>query len=191
MALALESVAAWLAARRADDEDAVRRWASFQTARPLDPLHLVPLVRPDREGFPELFVGPGHERRQRIGFSPTVRPNARRDAEAQVDTCLLCHDREKDSCSHGMVDAKTNLRKRNPLGVALSGCPLGEKISEMHAMRKSGELLAAMALIVIDNPMCPGTGHRICNDCMKACIFQKQEPVNIPQVETRVLDGDA
>ncbi|MCL4149709.1 UNVERIFIED_CONTAM: hypothetical protein GTU68_032327, partial [Idotea baltica] len=35
--------------------------------------------------------------------------------------------------------------------------------------------------------MCPGTGHRICNDCMKSCIFQKQEPVNIPQIETRVL----
>ena len=35
--------------------------------------------------------------------------------------------------------------------------------------------------------MCPGTGHRICNDCMKACIFQKQEPVNIPQIETGVL----
>ena len=32
--------------------------------------------------------------------------------------------------------------------------------------------------------MLPGTGHRICNDCMKACIFQKQEPVNIPQIET-------
>ena len=57
----------------------------------------------------------------------------------------------------------------------------------MHAMRQAGELVAAMALIAIDNPMCPGTGHRICNDCMKACIFQKQEPVNIPQVETRVL----
>ena len=34
---------------------------------------------------------------------------------------------------------------------------------------------------------CPGTGHRICNDCMKACIYQKQEPVNIPQIETGVL----
>ncbi len=57
----------------------------------------------------------------------------------------------------------------------------------MHAMRQAGELVAALALITVDNPMCPGTGHRICNDCMKACIFQKQEPVNIPQVETRVL----
>ena len=26
----------------------------------------------------------------------------------------------------------------------------------------------------------PATGHRICNDCMKACIYQKQEPVDIP-----------
>jgi hypothetical protein len=37
---------------------------------------------------------------------------------------------------------------------------------------------------MVDNPMLPGTGHRICNDCMKACIYQKQEPVNIPQIET-------
>ena len=35
--------------------------------------------------------------------------------------------------------------------------------------------------------MLPGTGHRICNDCMKACVFQKQEPVNIPQAETGML----
>ncbi len=35
--------------------------------------------------------------------------------------------------------------------------------------------------------MCAGTGHRICNDCMKSCIYQKQEPVDIPQVETRTL----
>ncbi|WDT80934.1 MAG: FAD-dependent oxidoreductase [Candidatus Manganitrophus sp.] len=43
-------------------------------------------------------------------------------------------------------------------------------------------------MMMIDNPtMCPGTGHRICNDCMKACIYQKQEPVNIPQIETRIL----
>jgi NADPH-dependent glutamate synthase beta subunit-like oxidoreductase/NAD(P)H-flavin reductase len=42
-------------------------------------------------------------------------------------------------------------------------------------------------MICVDNPMLPGTGHRICNDCMKACVFQKQEPVNIPQAETGVL----
>src|SRR6266498_535078 len=35
--------------------------------------------------------------------------------------------------------------------------------------------------------MVAATGHRICNDCMKACIYQKQDPVDIPQTETRVL----
>ena len=70
----------------------------------------------------------------------------------------------------------------NALGIELSGCPLDEKISEMHALRKAGDAVGALALVAIDNPMCPGTGHRICNDCMKACVFQKQEPVNIPQL---------
>jgi NADPH-dependent glutamate synthase beta subunit-like oxidoreductase len=73
------------------------------------------------------------------------------------------------------------------LGIALPGCPLDEKISEMHMLRKSGDAIGALAIIVVDNPMVPGTGHRICNDCMKACIYQKQEPVNIPQAETRTL----
>ena len=42
-------------------------------------------------------------------------------------------------------------------------------------------------MICVDNPMVAATGHRICNDCMKSCIYQKQDPVNIPQAETRVL----
>ena len=39
----------------------------------------------------------------------------------------------------------------------------------------------------MDNPFAAGTGHRICNDCMKSCIYQKQTPVNIPQIETSIL----
>jgi NAD(P)H-flavin reductase/NADPH-dependent glutamate synthase beta subunit-like oxidoreductase len=54
-------------------------------------------------------------------------------------------------------------------------------------VRKRGDSIGALAIVAVDNPMCPGTGHRICNDCMKACIYQKQEPVNIPQAETGVL----
>ncbi|HEY3822648.1 MAG TPA: FAD-dependent oxidoreductase [Polyangiaceae bacterium] len=186
IAFALDALEAWLAARRVDPHDPMRRWASMHVARNLDWTHLVEVVRPE-PAMPELFVGPEHERRQRLGFSLTDRRMRRREVEAEIEYCMLCHDRDKDSCSKGLLDAKTGEVKKNPLGVALDGCPLEEKISEMHAMRQAGELVAAMALITIDNPMCPGTGHRICNDCMKACIFQKQEPVNIPQVETRVL----
>jgi NADPH-dependent glutamate synthase beta subunit-like oxidoreductase len=42
-------------------------------------------------------------------------------------------------------------------------------------------------MICVDNPMVAATGHRICNDCMKSCIYQKTDPVDIPQSETRVL----
>src|SRR5262249_2858725 len=67
------------------------------------------------------------------------------------------------------------------------GCPLDEKISEMNLVEVGGHTIGALAIVVVDNPMCAATGHRICNDCMKACIYQKQEPVDIPQVETRIL----
>ena len=71
--------------------------------------------------------------------------------------------------------------------MTLAGCPLDEKISEMHTLRAQGSAIGAFATIAIDNPMMAATGHRICNDCMKACIYQRQDPVDIPQAETRVL----
>ncbi|MGH8744790.1 MAG: FAD-dependent oxidoreductase, partial [Burkholderiales bacterium] len=77
--------------------------------------------------------------------------------------------------------------KKSPFGVTLAGCPLEEKISEFHKVKTEGQAIGALAIIVVDNPMVAATGHRICNDCMKSCIYQKQEPVNIPQAETRTL----
>lgn len=77
--------------------------------------------------------------------------------------------------------------QRNPLGITLAGCPLDQKISEMNLLYTKGRIIAALAVVTLDNPMVAGTGHRICNDCSKSCIFQKQEPVNIPAIESRVL----
>ena len=71
--------------------------------------------------------------------------------------------------------------------MTLAGCPLEERISEFHKLRAEGWPLGALAMICVDNPMVAATGHRICNDCMKSCIYQKQEPVDIPQSETRML----
>ena len=72
--------------------------------------------------------------------------------------------------------------------MTLAGCPLDEKISEMNVVKQNGNPIGALAIVVIDNPMCAATGHRICNDCMKSCIYQKQEPVDIPQIETRTSE---
>ena len=187
VAFVLDAIEAWLAQRHGDPSDPARRWPSLHAPKTLDYNHLVHLRRPEPEKLPELFVGPSEDRRERGSFVLTDRRADPREVEEQIEYCLYCHERDKDSCSKGMRDPKAGGFKKNPLGVPLLGCPLEEKISEMHVMRRDGDVLAALALVCLDNPMCPGTGHRICNDCMKACIFQKQEPVNIPQIETRVL----
>ena len=77
--------------------------------------------------------------------------------------------------------------KKSVFGVTLAGCPLEEKISEMNLVKARGNSVGALAIVTVDNPLCAATGHRICNDCMKACIYQRQDPVDIPQIETRTL----
>ncbi len=163
----------------------VAGWVSFVRPHNLDYEHLVQITRPD-ESLPEAIMGPPEHRRQRDGFQLTDPRMSRKEYLREIDYCIICHPREKDSCSHGLNDKSGN-RTRNPLGIPLAGCPLEERISEMHELRKHGNAIAALAMVMLDNPMCPGTGHRICNDCMKGCIFQKQDPVNIPQAETGVV----
>jgi NADPH-dependent glutamate synthase beta subunit-like oxidoreductase/NAD(P)H-flavin reductase len=177
----------WAALHRFDPaaHGSVKGWVSFRFPHPVDHDDLVPLRRPD-ERLANVTEGPAGHRRRRDGFHLTDRRMSPREILNEVDYCLYCHDREKDSCSKGLHDKQGGLKK-NPLGIALGGCPLEEKISEMHVLKKGGDSLGALAMICIDNPMLPGTGHRICNDCMKGCVFQKQDPVNIPETETATL----
>ncbi len=180
----LAALESWVVARKSELE---KRWLSYQLPKTLpDALHLVHIRRPASAAMPELLDGPVELRRARDGFRLTDRRMSPSEVLAQVDYCLYCHDRDKDSCSKGLHD-KSGQLKPNALGVELAGCPLDEKISEMHLMKRHGDSLAALALVCVDNPMLPGTGHRICNDCMKSCVYQKQEPVNIPQIETGIL----
>ncbi len=101
--------------------------------------------------------------------------------------CIWCHNQGKDSCSKGLKDRKSGQFQKSPFGVTLAGCPLEERISEMNLLKSEGFSIGALAVAAVDNPLLAATGHRICNDCMKACIYQKQEPVDIPQIETRTL----
>lgn len=162
-----------------------KKWYSFKIPHPLDYQNLVHLIHPEPK-LHNIMRGKTEEMRRRDGFKLTDDRGTQRDALAEVDYCLICHERDKDSCSTGLRE-KDGTPKRNPLGIKTEGCPLDEKISEMHLLKKQGDSIGSLALVTIDNPMCAGTGHRICNDCMKGCIFQKQEPVNIPLAETSTL----
>jgi NADPH-dependent glutamate synthase beta subunit-like oxidoreductase/NAD(P)H-flavin reductase len=183
----LADVTAWARALAFHPEMRQRRrhFASFVHPEKLDFENLVRRVFPD-PALPTLFEGPAEERRHRDGFGLTDPRMTPREALREMHYCIICHPREKDSCSRGLRES-SGAPKKNPLGIELEGCPLDEKISEAHLLKREGHGIGALAMIMVDNPLCAGTGHRICNDCMKACIYQKQTPVNIPQIETSIL----
>jgi NADPH-dependent glutamate synthase beta subunit-like oxidoreductase/NAD(P)H-flavin reductase len=179
----IESLKRWCAAHLHDAR--LEHWVVFRFPEALDPLHLVRVVRRDPT-LPEAMTGPEETLRRRDGFKLTDERFTVREVLSEIHYCVLCHERDKDTCTKGIRD-KAGAVTTNALGIPLAGCPLDEKISEMHTLRKRGDAIGALAIVTVDNPMCPGTGHRICNDCMKACIYQKQDPVNIPQIETGAL----
>ncbi len=185
---AIDRLTQWCVLVLKDEQAAPQRegWVSFHLPERVDHAHLVPLVRMDRHGA---AMQASETLRRRDGFHLTD-PRARRTVQDEIHYCLYCHDHEGDFCSRGFPEKKGVPElglKKDPLGVTLTGCPLEEKISEMHRLKRDGYGVAALAMAMVDNPMVPATGHRICNDCMKACVYQKQDPVNIPQIETHVL----
>src|SRR5437016_4408325 len=157
----------------------------FKLPGKIDPHHLIAVETEIVDGVAMLKLPVSH-RRARDGFALTDPGTDLAGALDHANYCIWCHNQGKDSCAKGLKE-KSGEFKKSAFGVVLAGCPLDEKISEMNLVEVGGHTIGALAIVVVDNPMCAATGHRICNDCMKACIYQKQEPVDIPQVETRVL----
>ena len=199
-----QAVERWLAdeAANAEELDLAARYAAWATLSEagqaahhhgvlfkipgkVDPLALVPTVDDPVAGVSAFGLSPAH-RRRREGFALTDEGSDVVGALDQANYCIWCHNQGKDSCSKGLKE-RTGEFKKSPFGVTLAGCPLEEKISEMNLAAAGGLTIGSLAIAIVDNPMVAATGHRICNDCMKSCIFQKQDPVNIPQVETRIL----
>jgi NADPH-dependent glutamate synthase beta subunit-like oxidoreductase/NAD(P)H-flavin reductase len=170
----------------AQHDERSKSWSCFKMASKKDFDNLVEHDDSQKEGF-NAWVCEEHELTHRDGFGLTDHRFSERETLYEVEHCIYCHERDTDSCSKGMRNKRSEEFKRNPLGETIIGCPLGEKISEMHIVKRQGDNIGALAMVIIDNPMCPGTGHRICNDCMRGCIYQKTEAVNIPQIETNVL----
>ncbi|QJC27504.1 dihydroorotate dehydrogenase B (NAD(+)), electron transfer subunit [Anaplasma platys] len=159
----------------------------FQVPKQYDKDNLVPLEKKDLvDGFP-VHTASRKILKQRTGFATAKTPTAYQ-ALNEVHYCIFCHKQKRDSCSRGMVDRDGSI-KRSGLNVPMIGCPLKVKVSETNLLKSQGLVIAPLAVIAIDNPMCVMTGHRICNDCTRACIYQKQQQVDVPSIETHVLDS--
>ena len=184
---ALTRYAAWALFAR-DGKARHRAGALFKQPHKLDFERLVPVETETVDGVVKMKL-PDALRRPRDGFHLTDKGGDLAYALDHTQYCIWCHNQGKDSCSRGYKDRKTGAFTKNPFGVTLAGCPLEEKISEMNLVKGQGYTLGALAIITVDNPLVAATGHRICNDCMKACIYQKQAPVDIPQIGNADAEG--
>ena len=66
--------------------------------------------------------------------------------QTEINYCIYCHDHNGDLCSKGFPVKKARYDlgfKKDPLGNTLTGCPLEEKISEMHLLKRDGNTIAA------------------------------------------------
>lgn len=157
-------------------------WGIFYVPHKRDSMQLVQYEEQDK-------VIKGKEKHARDGFSCTSNPPEMREMYHESHYCIYCHQSETDFCRKGFPEKKgLTILKQDVFGEHLTGCPLDEKISEMNALLAQGSVLAAFIVVMMDNPMVPATGHRICNECMRSCIYQKQDPVNVPKIETYVLN---
>jgi len=165
-------------------------WVLFRSPAKNDPFQLIPVDSLLEGGALRLSLGEAHQRR-REGFALTDPGASLSEGMDEAHYCIYCQHqgKGKDSCSVGLKDAATGGIKTNALGREMLGCPLEERISEFQELKAKGGVIGPLAVITVDNPMCAGTGHRICNDCMVSCVYQNQnrDPVNIPQAETRSL----
>lgn len=168
-----------------EGQASVSDWAVFKLPQRLDLKELVNTTQKDGDRVIE-----DDPKRLRLGFDLTDHGMSKKEKKNEANYCVYCHDKQGDFCSRGFPVKKNETPmqwRQHVTGELMLGCPVEEKISQMHQLYLAGDLLAAFAVVMIDNPLCALTGHRICNDCMKSCIYQKQEPVNTPEVETGVV----
>ena len=124
--------------------------------------------------------------KSRNGFNYTNKPPTLLKVSLETNYCLICHKRNRDSCSKGKY--KSNQIEYSQSNVMMQGCPLQQKISEINELFNQGHFIAAFIMILLDNPMCAATGQHICHECQTSCIFQKQTPVEITSIESYIFD---
>ncbi len=169
-------------------EDSIMQLCSWLLIEEVTPFCDWPMFKmPEKMQFDALVSENHIEQQVRTNFDWIQPYKTQEDYLKEANYCLYCHEKDKDSCSTGLVSKKDKSVYKNPLGVELKGCPLDQKISQMHLLVSKYQFVAALAVMMIDNPLCLMTGDRICRDCIDACIYQKFDLVDTPGIESELL----
>src|SRR5699024_1941037 len=161
----IEAIHQWGSLAEKDEAGIARveNWITFKFPARLDFDNLVATEETTFQGIP-VKVG-ANPLRQRDGFDLTDARMDRYEIASEIEYCKYCHDHDGDFCSIGFPVKKGEPEKgyrKNPFDETLTGCPLDEMISEMQRLEKEGLSIGALAITMVENPMAPATGHRIC-----------------------------
>ena len=157
----------------------------FFKAKKVDFNELIEINKVNNSNFSEVYKDDNSKYIQRENFNLYTNTTLEKSLH-NSNYCVKCHKRGRDYCRIGEPTKDTEYAK-NPLDTELIGCPLSMHISQMHVLNELASPISALCVATINNPLLAGTGANICNDCSTACIFQKQETVDTPLVETEVL----
>src|SRR3990167_1388351 len=132
----------------------VKEWVSFHFPEKLDFADLFPIEATSNnilgnDTLGREQMGDSHLR-ARDSFHLTDERMSRRQVMDEIHYCVYCHKNDGDFCSKGFPVKRNNPElglKKNPLGEVMTGCPLEEKISEMHVTKKNGYGIGALAIV--------------------------------------------
>lgn len=158
----------------------------FFKAKKVDFSNLIDIKRSDKGCFNEIFKDDKSSFIERNNFDLYTETTLEKSLH-NSNYCVKCHKRGKDYCRIGEYNQENYDYNKNPLDTKMIGCPLSMHISQMHVLNELASPISALIVATINNPLLAGTGANICNDCSTACIFQKQETVDTPLVETETL----
>ena len=81
------------------------------------------------------MIGPDEQLRRRDGFKLTDARWQPREVVSEIHYCVLCHERDKDSCSKGLATTRTaGDSTPNPLGIDADRLPARrEDLRDAHA----------------------------------------------------------
>lgn len=178
----IEKLVQWCTKTLAIKPELTKNWVSFSIPNRTDTNNLLDCIKNQNIITSKVKIS-------RQGFDYTSKLMNSRQLKTEAHYCIICHPKDGDFCKIGFPVKKSQPEfKTNDLNKKLHGCPIEQHISEMNLLLQEGYPIAALAAAMINNPMIPATGYRICNDCMSSCIYQKQTAVDIPSIESKILD---
>ena len=121
-------------------------------------MHLVQVQRPRAGRCPRRCSVPTRRCGAATASSSPTRAGTPREVLSEIHYCVLCHERDKDSCSKGIARQGRARSRRTRSAFRSPAARSTRRSPRCTWCGRRGDAIGALAIVAIDNPMCPG--HR-------------------------------